>query len=432
MQKVDISVVVPFHNRKKYIKECIESIIKQDCTSVEILCIDDGSTDGSSEIVKEMQLVDDRIKLIYESQKGAAAARNIGIAKAKGRYVAFLDSDDFYLDNDILRKMVHACDENCVMVCGAKVFWYQNESLMEYYNEKCIQSIDYDEGDWISYLDFQSDRCHCGFIYNTEWLRKNGVLYPEYREYEDPVFFVHAMSCSDGFWFLPVNMLAIRVWDHGSDVRREQSILDILDGIKTNLGIAEKRKYNRLFDRIIRSINSEYRCAIVENMSDEILIQLFEINSMHKSLKSNNIAIVNDILIQIRNMNKYRFSDRHNMPIALMNMVDKCGIGTFQKYFEDKKIKRVIIYGLGNNGNAFYNIAIECGLQVVGLVDRNVISWDGIEVMRIEDSFPDADAVIVTMYEYGDVTKKLRQKVAIKVISFMELLNEIDYCVGKV
>ncbi len=90
-----ISVIVPVYNKEKYIRDCIESIIGQTYTKLEILLINDGSTDNSEEICKAYEKNDSRIKLITTENRGAACARNMGIEMANGKYLSFIDADDY-------------------------------------------------------------------------------------------------------------------------------------------------------------------------------------------------------------------------------------------------------------------------------------------------------------------------------------------------
>ena len=100
-----VSVVVPVYNAENYIGECIESLCNQTLKEIEIICVDDMSTDGSIEIIKKFQEKDSRITLIYndEQSEGAALARNIGIKASQGDYLAIVDADDFF-EVDMLEK----------------------------------------------------------------------------------------------------------------------------------------------------------------------------------------------------------------------------------------------------------------------------------------------------------------------------------------
>lgn len=93
---IEISFIIPIYNAEKYIEECINSILSQNLKNIEIICVDDGSTDRSSSIIKKLKSNDQRIIYICQENYGAGKARNIGLAFANGKYVMFIDADDFY------------------------------------------------------------------------------------------------------------------------------------------------------------------------------------------------------------------------------------------------------------------------------------------------------------------------------------------------
>jgi len=94
-----ISVIVPVFNNKKYIEHCVYSIINQSLSNIEIILVNDGSTDGSYELLERLSQSDERIKVIHKSNGGPGSARNIGIENARGEYVSFIDSDDWVESN---------------------------------------------------------------------------------------------------------------------------------------------------------------------------------------------------------------------------------------------------------------------------------------------------------------------------------------------
>lgn len=100
-----ISIIVPIYNVEKYLPKCIESIINQTYTDLEILLIDDGSTDNSGLICDKYASIDNRIKVIHKKNGGVSSARNIGLNEANGNYIAFVDSDD-YIEKNMYEKMI--------------------------------------------------------------------------------------------------------------------------------------------------------------------------------------------------------------------------------------------------------------------------------------------------------------------------------------
>ena len=116
-----ISVIVPVYNTEKFLKNCISSIANQTYKDLEIILVNDGSTDNSGKICDDFAQKDSRIKVIHQSNKGVGAARNAGLDVAKGAYIGFVDSDDIlrpdmyeFLLNNLI---VHNAD---ISVCGVQ------------------------------------------------------------------------------------------------------------------------------------------------------------------------------------------------------------------------------------------------------------------------------------------------------------------------
>ena len=92
---IDISVIVPVFNSEKTLNRCLDSILNQTFKNFEVICVNDGSQDNSGQILNEYKMKDERIKVIEQKNKGLSGARNTGINLAKGKYVTFIDSDDW-------------------------------------------------------------------------------------------------------------------------------------------------------------------------------------------------------------------------------------------------------------------------------------------------------------------------------------------------
>ena len=95
-KNIEISVIVPVYNSEKYLKQCLDSIVGQTFKDIEIICVNDGSTDSSSQILAEYASKDDRFVIINQENGGAGKARNTGLDASRGKYLSFLDSDDFF------------------------------------------------------------------------------------------------------------------------------------------------------------------------------------------------------------------------------------------------------------------------------------------------------------------------------------------------
>lgn len=118
---VAISIVIPVYNIDKYLKECLDSLINQTFKDIEIICINDGSNDNSLKILEEYSKKDSRIKFYTQENSGSGAARNNGLKRATGKYVQFLDGDD-YFELNMLEKLYNLAEKNQaeITVCSSK------------------------------------------------------------------------------------------------------------------------------------------------------------------------------------------------------------------------------------------------------------------------------------------------------------------------
>ena len=132
-----VSVIIPIYNTEKYLRKCLDSVCNQTLSDIEIICVNDCSTDNSLEILEEYASKDNRIKLIdFKENKGAAVARNAGIDEAKGEYIGFVDSDDF-IDLDFYEKLYNKAIETGADVTKSNLIFenFCNEdNKKEYHN----------------------------------------------------------------------------------------------------------------------------------------------------------------------------------------------------------------------------------------------------------------------------------------------------------
>lgn len=96
MDKIKISIIIPVYNVEKYIEECLISVLNQTMKEIEIICINDGSTDNSLKILNNYKNKNENIRIVNQENSGLSNARNVGLSLAKGEYIFFLDSDDFF------------------------------------------------------------------------------------------------------------------------------------------------------------------------------------------------------------------------------------------------------------------------------------------------------------------------------------------------
>lgn len=123
-----ISIIIPVYNVEKYLKKCINSIIRQSYNNIEIILIDDGSTDNSGKICDEYALKDNRINVIHKENGGLSSARNVGIEKAHGKYITFIDSDD-WIDEEMILTLLKIIKNEKSQIAVCNYFLAYNENI---------------------------------------------------------------------------------------------------------------------------------------------------------------------------------------------------------------------------------------------------------------------------------------------------------------
>ena len=190
-----VTIVIPVYNTKQYLVKCVESITNQTYKNLEILLVDDGSTDGSAEVCDKLAKTDARIKVIHKENGGAGTARNLGIDIASGKYIMFLDSDD-WLDIYAIENVVQHAEENDIDVVrfgyvrdfGNKQLIKKNTFLENkiYQEDECLTIRRRILGlveEELSHPENMNYLASCGFnLYKKELLRKSGVRFISIKE----------------------------------------------------------------------------------------------------------------------------------------------------------------------------------------------------------------------------------------------------------
>lgn len=203
-----ISVVIPVYNVKSYLEECVNSVLSQTYSNLEIILIDDGSTDGSGELCDTLKEKDKRIVVIHKKNAGLGYARNSGLAIFTGKYVTFLDSDD-YITSTTIETLYTSLIENhvdeCKMgfqrirndnyICGERKFnfeVFQGEKAKIIYAPRLIGSAP-NKHDSI-------EMCVCGTLFNGDIIREHHLRFPSERELlsEDLFFHIEYLQYADG------------------------------------------------------------------------------------------------------------------------------------------------------------------------------------------------------------------------------------------
>ena len=188
-----VSVIIPVYNVEKYLKECLDSIINQTLKDIEIICVDDGSTDNSLAILEELAKKDDRFIILKQENKGAGIARNKGLEVAKGEYLSFLDSDDFFELNMLEELYNIAKNKNSdIAICN---FDYYNNKTKEFIKNKenvipqNLNEKDFDKELLNWFKEFAHNK-----LFKKDFIFQNNLKFQEIKRAND-LFFSKASIC---------------------------------------------------------------------------------------------------------------------------------------------------------------------------------------------------------------------------------------------
>ena len=183
------SVIIPVYNVEAYLRDCLDSVLNQTCADWQAICVNDGSTDGSANILNEYAARESRVKVINQANGGLSAARNTGIKAAEGEYVLFLDSDDWMEENALEVLSANLGDEDILCFSGRRYFesdraFHKADQLkpqsyasgMDYYNENALSVRDF------------AFVCVVLRIYKREFLSRHGLQFKEGIFHEDNLF----------------------------------------------------------------------------------------------------------------------------------------------------------------------------------------------------------------------------------------------------
>ena len=186
MNNIKVSVIVPIYNAEKYIKKCVESILNQSLKEIELILVNDGSTDASYSICQTYAEKDKRIVLLDQVNAGVSVARNNGLNVAKGKYIEFVDADD-YIESDtieILYKRAVKSNSDTV-IFGIKNVYSDNESFTD------VKDEDYTLTEFLKHYGEYISNAIIGATWNKLYRREliEGVRFIEGKRYNEDLFF---------------------------------------------------------------------------------------------------------------------------------------------------------------------------------------------------------------------------------------------------
>lgn len=292
MQEIKISFIIPVYNVEQFIPKCINSVLEQTINNIEIILINDGSTDNSLSVCKQYEKVHSCIRVIDKDNEGVAIARNVGMKAAKGKYICFVDADDFYI-SDFAEEFYETCLKYDLDIIRGIYCTYEedtdsynhiNTKPLSYY-DKCLDgfeflktSIEENANEVVPWLGF----------FKKNFLEKNNILFPPRIAFEeDQLFFLKALLSKDckilqkknEFYAYRVRMGSVTktpsinsAFDVGKIVKKELELISGLD-LEANIKASALRyvsssfyQLTSIYGRVDRSKRKEIRSICQRNI----------------------------------------------------------------------------------------------------------------------------------------------------------------------
>ncbi|MCR5207643.1 MAG: glycosyltransferase [Eubacterium sp.] len=215
LKRPGVSVIIPVYNVEKYLKQCLDSIAAQTFKDYELICVDDGSTDSSPEILKGYAARDSRIKVILQDNQSCGTARNNGLKVAKGKYVIWLDSDDFFEPTMLEETYNRAVETDADIV----LFAFRNFDNVSgsYYNKRGLFKEAFGDLTVFSMKEIPDTILQVTLpnvwtkLYKRKFILKNGLRYQTLPNCEDVYFTFLALCCAGRISYVDKALLSYRI-----------------------------------------------------------------------------------------------------------------------------------------------------------------------------------------------------------------------------
>lgn len=266
-----ISIIIPVYNTKIYLKQCLDSVINQTFKDIEIICIDDGSTDGSLDILQSYAKQDKRFVILKQEHKGAGEARNNGMNIAKGKYIQFLDSDDWF-ELNMLENMYNNAEKYStdILVCSSRKV-DDSGNIIEKDNpnspinlaitpiNKVFCAREYKQNIFTLFTPILWNK-----LYLKDFLHSNNIKFSKLKIYEDVPFVHSSVICADKIFVLNKEFINYRYNRAGSLANLRPS--KTIEVVKSCIELKQFLEQKNLF----KEFEDAYNLALKNHIQSEI------------------------------------------------------------------------------------------------------------------------------------------------------------------
>lgn len=381
-QQFKVSIVMPVYNAEKYIAESLNSLINQTYKHIQVICVDDGSSDNTINILKSFSIKDTRIQVLNTEHRGAANARNFGMQYAKGEYICFLDCDDKF-ESDMIEKMYDCADRNKadIVFCEydtnfekkkSNYLEYVLKKYMDKYSEKIFQLKELPIDAMMYWITAPWNK-----MFRKDFLTKNSLLFQDLKSANDLYFSTMAFMLAEKI---------VHISDFKAMVHYRTNIQTQISGNRTvkDVYAALKKVYDEMIERnLIETIYAQYfihaffhimtgflRTKWKENECEEFY-EYFVKRGMAELglLQGNDMEVLKSYkdFVRLFRDNTCESQWYKEEKITVMQLENK-GINELQELCASN---RVAVWGAGARGMAVINTLEHYSVRLNGIIDSN-------------------------------------------------------------
>lgn len=456
--EIKTSVIIPVYNTKEYLHACVESVLEQTQRELEIILVDDGSTDGSREVIQYYEEKYSLVKAVYQKNQKQGAARNAGMKIARGKYVYFLDSDD-YIDKNLLEECYCTAEKdslNFVMFDAETFIDGEKEKLKQIAQEKVYVRKNIGIKDriynginfWNQYYREGGIYLHSCLVYtNADFLKRNALFFEPGIYYEDNDWILRMYLCAERIVYFPKQLYFRRIREGSTvticwnDDHVKSSIVECQRVLQLLADEQEERRQKVIwpmvrdtFSRLESLLEYYLQKGKLENIWRDIFTFYYYLLEAYKHIMALDMAF--DVIDKAQKIKTYLEKCNNEIKIPADDFDDykkQCLVTEFRNYPLDNKEATIGVYGTGKVCQKFfflYRQAMGEPLASIFFIDTYKSSgktYEGYSLCNLKDiSGRKIDCVIIASSRYKtEMMNNIRMYVSdgIKILFMPELLK---------
>lgn len=418
---IKISIIMPVFNGEKYLKEAMEAIENQTMKEFELICINDGSTDGTANILREYEQKDERIHVVENTErKGAAFSRNRGIYLSKGEYLVFLDADDLYAEELLEIAYGTAKQKDADIVMYQLIYFTEDnvpepivrhisEPIKNRYCKECISITDFSAVNWMFWENNLCDK-----IFRKSFIEKEKIFFQELPSANDAYFVDMSFMLTKRLVHAQYEKILYYARNHQTPTRISyyrdpMCVCTVYEKIYEELKMRGMWEEMQEYYMVRFFLGISYAMKNCKNTKrDQEVYEYLRLDVAHKIgikgiSESGNIpqSVKNVCLALNHNRNYLDWCFAANYLKILL----ECNVSKIRKLLKND-LKKTAIWGAGENGKVMLEFCDRYSLSIEWVIDKSQNKWGQVignkTIQSLQDTESELERVLVVTSSYYD------------------------------